>query len=770
MSCWYAAGAGRLAAGRRPPLRVALLLLAAAGCTNSTTVIAQAIVCNQDRECRADEECAEGVCTACAGICPNLACLGPDGVEIVHGDSKVFYSAPTVAHGLSCLSELRSCDDGYLSGTYADATCTAQAPASCTGPDASIPHGESRTYFATASVSYGGSCESEVRVCDNGVLSGSFTQASCTVAAAADCTGPDGVVILHAQSRTYYAAATVAAGSSCASELRTCSNGTLNGTYQHPGCTVASGSDCIGPDTSLIAHGSAKTYFATAGVAYGGSCVSESRTCTNGVLSGTYAYPACTAAPGRSCTGPDGSAIAHGQSSQYFATRFVLSPRTCAAETRTCVDGTLSGSYAQPVCCPAACQVADGVGNIYLGCYYTPGLTERSSPASTDTRFFCGEGGAFFRCAVPATVEEAAYWNRISSPVQTGQTIGTAYCNGSGWVDRAAAGVSTLYWGGRYVPGTDGAGTTRLHWTYVVEDSVIGQVQTAFGSSDLSPAGGADVCVILYHPAGLAWNNVGEHEAKCHLANTAAGNPQFTDNTVSWFAPAGTWVWCGSTLWAATHPEQAYFACSLYTAPYVGQDPVHRVLRAPPIDMYAPATATPGASTSIPVTTWRSTASFAIEVTGFSAFTSFLATTEVDACLWSTDADGALLQRECMPHRLLSQEATATPAVYTLSPTWKIPAGGTLSAGCTFYGDTDPGRVRNAGLADCVPPNPLKSADVPLSDCGLFINVNLVASQRTVRGTFGPEIYPEGIVDFCNTYAGYACADPATCVTDHTGP
>jgi len=94
---------------------------------------------------------------------------------------------------------------------------------------------------AFQAVPNGQSCASEMRVCNNGVLSGSFTQASCTVTAppAASCTLPFGGSLNSGQSIDAYQASSVPNGSTCVSEIRNCSNGNLSGSFVHGSCSVS---------------------------------------------------------------------------------------------------------------------------------------------------------------------------------------------------------------------------------------------------------------------------------------------------------------------------------------------------------------------------------------------------------------------------------------------------------------------------------------------------------------------------------------------------
>ena len=52
---------------------------------------------------------------------------------------------------------------------------------SCTFNSQTVAHGSSVTAYSASSVAYGSTCQSETRTCSDGTLSGSFTHASCTV-------------------------------------------------------------------------------------------------------------------------------------------------------------------------------------------------------------------------------------------------------------------------------------------------------------------------------------------------------------------------------------------------------------------------------------------------------------------------------------------------------------------------------------------------------------------------------------------------------------
>lgn len=82
-------------------------------------------------------------------------------------------------------------------------------------------------------------------------------------------------------------------GQSCVpySQTRTCINGVLNGSYPYNYCGVQCSFHgvTVEPQASVTAYQSDN-------VPPGQTCQSEQRTCSNGALTGSYAFPACTVA------------------------------------------------------------------------------------------------------------------------------------------------------------------------------------------------------------------------------------------------------------------------------------------------------------------------------------------------------------------------------------------------------------------------------------------------------------------------------------------
>lgn len=234
-------------------------------------------------------------------------------VTLKDGESKTFYSQSSLTTG-SCASyaQTRTCTGGLLSGsdTYQNASCL-DTVTSCSFDGLTMPNGATTTAYLVQNVSAGDSCSfySTTRQCSNAVLSGdsSYKYRSCAPAAASSCV-LDNAVLASGASAYFYNAATAPAGSKCTSIRlsRKCTNGVLSGsaTYNRASCTDTTSCSL---DGVTLADGAAGPFYSASSVAYGTTCASvmQTRTCTNGALSGSasYAYGSCkvsapvTAAP-----------------------------------------------------------------------------------------------------------------------------------------------------------------------------------------------------------------------------------------------------------------------------------------------------------------------------------------------------------------------------------------------------------------------------------------------------------------------------------------
>ncbi|MHB8860341.1 MAG: hypothetical protein ACYC48_01235 [Minisyncoccota bacterium] len=144
------------------------------------------------------------------------------------------------------------------------------------------------------------------------------------------------------------------AGSCPASYTGSCSYSCNNRSWTSPSsnsCTAPAAPCNVSP-WGTIASGSSVTAYQSASVTSPATCTSQTRTCTNGTLSGSYTNASCSVTLA-SCTLPWGGTIASGVSVTAFLNPTAVAPATCASDpsqTRTCTNGTLSGSYTNQNC------------------------------------------------------------------------------------------------------------------------------------------------------------------------------------------------------------------------------------------------------------------------------------------------------------------------------------------------------------------------------------------------------------------------------------
>jgi hypothetical protein len=213
------------------------------------------------------------VCADCSSPPPSY-CASPR--ELItyepHGtcvSNKCEYQAARVACGGGCVAARAQCID--VTGVGPDAGSDGGNPGLDAGVDAgpdagsdggnpgldagvdagctlpwggTLAHGHSTEAFLSGSVPCSGTCAREVRTCTHGSLSGSFGSSSCAVASCASCTLPWGGTIAHGASVTAYQSPSVPASSSCVSESRSCNNGSLSGSYTFASCSVRPSTSC----------------------------------------------------------------------------------------------------------------------------------------------------------------------------------------------------------------------------------------------------------------------------------------------------------------------------------------------------------------------------------------------------------------------------------------------------------------------------------------------------------------------------------------------
>ncbi|MGZ3775183.1 MAG: hypothetical protein ACXVCY_14925, partial [Pseudobdellovibrionaceae bacterium] len=288
-----------------------------------------------------------------------------NGLSVADGASVVAYQNASPLAGQSCVKETRVCSNGALSGSYSFATCNENGPADCTFNGKTVSNGASISAFATSTVAAGSNCASQSRVCTNGVLSGSYTYASCTPGAPAGCLF-NGVQLKDGDTVKAFKDSSVAANALCEQETRTCSNGSLSGSYAFASCGQNAKKSCQF-NNQTYADGQAVIAFSTSTVASGSTCQSEQRICSDGTLSGSYTFASCQPGAAASCLfSVDGATVVSGGTIRAYSTTSVPNGQTCAYQDRKCNNGVLDGSYTNVSCMvePAAGTCASGSATV----------------------------------------------------------------------------------------------------------------------------------------------------------------------------------------------------------------------------------------------------------------------------------------------------------------------------------------------------------------------------------------------------------------------
>jgi hypothetical protein len=222
--------------------------------------------------------------------------------------------AASCSAGSGCgVSSFSGTDTDSCSGTdICSAGSGCGAPSSCSLPWGGIlSHGSSVTAYSASSVPFGNVCSSisQTRSCNNGVLSGSssYDSANCLVDGASSCSLPlslGGGSLSHGSSVTAYSSPNVPFGDVCSDidQTRSCSNGVLSGSYTNENCFVGAALAGCSLGGETISHGSGFSFFSDPSPSFPTQCsdVDQYRVCDDGVLSGSNSYDSS------SCTDPVG--------------------------------------------------------------------------------------------------------------------------------------------------------------------------------------------------------------------------------------------------------------------------------------------------------------------------------------------------------------------------------------------------------------------------------------------------------------------------------
>jgi hypothetical protein len=250
----------------------------------------------------------------------------------------------------------------------------AKSDCGCSFNGTPVNHGDSITAYQTSSVPYGNTCVSQQRTCNAGTLSGSYAFSSCSVDPGSNCAPVDGVTVNHGSSATFYLRPCEDTGNTCSSQSRACTNGSLSGTYSNASCSVAGGVSCT-LDGQTVGHGAGRYFYNTTSVPFGQSCDTGTyrlyRNCSNGVLDGSASFnrASCTTAAPANCT-KDSVTVNHGNSRTFYQASLAA---TCTGESQTCTNGSFSPNNYQFASCTVASGCSSGTRNWNTNCSGTIG-------------------------------------------------------------------------------------------------------------------------------------------------------------------------------------------------------------------------------------------------------------------------------------------------------------------------------------------------------------------------------------------------------------
>jgi hypothetical protein len=142
--------------------------------------------------------------------------------------------------------------------------------------------------------------------------------------------------------------------------MRTCNNGALSGTNPFASCSVNAPTSCLF-NNQTVPHGGQVQAYLYSNVTSGGvqTCDSQTRTCNNGNLSGSYNFASCSVNSPAPCLF-NGQTIPHGGTVMAYFQQSVnnaslgIGGATCTTssnlENRSCSNGSLSGSARYASC------------------------------------------------------------------------------------------------------------------------------------------------------------------------------------------------------------------------------------------------------------------------------------------------------------------------------------------------------------------------------------------------------------------------------------
>ena len=362
-------------------------------------------------------------------------CTAPWGATVLHGNNVTAYQSSSVSCGSSCASETRSCNNDVLSGSYTNqscsvttCTCSGSVPnsANCAGYGSALT--QNRTATAVSSCPGGG--DHCAVTCINGYTA---SGGSCVCNS---CVGYNGTPI---------AANLICCDGGAGTDCTTCSddgntyctNTQCTGSPSCPGAEESCGICDNGQCDNSVVDGCTQ---GTPSQATYGDTSAEWRWHCDDSPQGLGCSPSGMCSKTKNpCNLPWGGSISSGSSVTAYLNG--TEQCTCISETRTCDDGSLSGSYTNASCsitcganwCNAANQCtnktcASGlkcVGPSAPGCTGATPVGACGNTCTTDWYWGCcpvGQGvcSNLYKCCTGAADCPGGTCNFSCSPVNGG--------------------------------------------------------------------------------------------------------------------------------------------------------------------------------------------------------------------------------------------------------------------------------------------------------------------------------------------------------------
>lgn len=321
-----------------------------------------------------------------------------NGKAVPHEGTVKAYKTASVSYNEKCQEEVRKCINGALSGNYEYPSCATNVPRPCPFEGRMISHGDKVKAFKSATVKFNEKCDSiEERVCTDGTLSGSYAYGTCKVGGPATCSF-HGLTVPHGGQQTAFEMKTAAYGK-CKSQVITCNNGAWSGQYREKSCVQ----DCELNGT-VVKNSTSITVYKTNNVPYGAKCESQSRTCHNGVLSGSDSYqsPVCKQGLPATCTDAYGKSIEHGKSGTVYTSKSVPYGQKCETAQRTCHNGKLNLNLGDSLTCAVeGCRIGFHVE----GNECKPDTTSCFIPNGTGTKSWNSSSKSYGICNLVSCIE-----------------------------------------------------------------------------------------------------------------------------------------------------------------------------------------------------------------------------------------------------------------------------------------------------------------------------------------------------------------------------